>query len=62
MDLLRKSLKFSNLLFTFVRSYSTELLSHLTPLRRTVEKLETFLRKSALATLDKMESQLAAQN
>lgn len=62
VDVLRKSLKFGNLLFTFVRSYSAELLPHILSLRRTVEKLETFLRKSTLAAIERMEAPQTLQN
>ena len=56
IDGMAKSLKFSNLLFTLVKSYSAELLPQLPLVRRTVEKLETFLRKSALAVIERLEA------
>lgn len=55
VDMLRKSLKFSNLMFTLVKSYGAELLPHLLLARRTIEKLDTFLKKSALSVLERLE-------
>lgn len=57
VDVLRRSLKFSNMVFTLIRLYHAEiLLPHLPLVRRTVEKLETFLRKSALTIIDDIEA------
>lgn len=57
VEALRKSLKFSNLLSTLVRSHGPQLRSHLASLRRIAERLETFQRKSILATVAKLEAE-----
>ena len=54
-DALRKSLKFSNLLNTLVRSYGPQLRPHLAAVRRVAERLETFMKRSILAAVTKLD-------
>ena len=54
-DALRKSLKFSSLLSTLVKTHGPQMRPHLSALRRVVERLDTFMRKSILAAVDKLE-------
>uniref|UniRef100_A0A7S0L5G1 Fanconi Anaemia group E protein C-terminal domain-containing protein n=1 Tax=Coccolithus braarudii TaxID=221442 RepID=A0A7S0L5G1_9EUKA len=54
VDTLRKSLKFSNLLFTLVRSYGDQLGPHVTLARAVAEQLETFMRKTTLSALARL--------
>ena len=54
-DALRKSLKFSSLLSTLVKTHGAQLRPSLPSLRRVVERLETFMRKSILAAVAKLE-------
>jgi len=56
VDALKRSLKFSNLLFTLLRGYGGQLGPQLTVARAVVEQLETFMRKSALAAIARLES------
>ena len=60
VDALRKSLKFSNLISTLVRQHGPTLLPHLVPLRRVAERLDTFMRKSILQALQRLEDRAAA--
>ena len=55
VDALRKSLKFANLVSTLVRFHGPLLRSHLPSVRRVAERLDTFMRKSILQALDKLE-------
>lgn len=59
-DALRKSLKFSSLLATLVKTHGAQLRPSLPSLRRVVERLETFMRKSILAAVGKLEQQAGA--
>ena len=54
VDALRKSLKFSNLLNTLVRSHGPQLKPHLPEVRRVAERLDTFQKKTILAALVKL--------
>jgi hypothetical protein len=56
VDALRKSLKFSNVLSTLVRSYGPLLRPHLDAVRRVAERLETFMKRSILAAVAKLEA------
>ena len=56
IDAMKANLKFSTLVSNLARSYGSQLSAHLAPLRRLVEKLETFLRKSALAVIERLEA------
>ena len=54
VDGLRKSLKFSNLLNTLVRSYGSHLRPHIPAVRHVAERLETFMKKNILAAVAKL--------
>ena len=53
-DALCKSLKFSNLLNTLVRSHGVQLRPHLSAVRRVAERLQTFMKRSILAAVTKL--------
>ena len=55
VDSLRKSLKFSNFIFTLIRSYSELIGPHLALARAVVEQLDTFMKKTALAAIARLE-------
>lgn len=59
-DALRKSLKFASLLATLVKTHGAQLRPSLPSLRRVVERLDTFMRKSILAAVGKLEQQAGA--
>ncbi|KAL1529410.1 hypothetical protein AB1Y20_000359 [Prymnesium parvum] len=59
VDLLSKSLKFSHVMFTLVNQYNAELVKHIPLVRRTVDKLETFMKRSALSVIDRLEKREA---
>ena len=56
VDGLRKSLKFSSLLSTLLKTHGQQLRPHLPAVRRVAERLETFMRKSILAAVGKLEA------
>ncbi len=51
---LRKSPKFSNLVFTLVRSYGAQLGGHVELARSVAGQLETFMRATSLAAVEKL--------
>jgi hypothetical protein len=57
VDALRKSLKFSSLVSTFVKTHGSMLRPHLPAVRRVAERLDTFMRKSTLAAIAKLEAE-----
>ena len=56
VDALRKSLKFSNFVATLVRLHGNAVRPHLEAVRRVAERLDTFMRKSVLQALQKLEA------
>lgn len=59
VDALRKSLKFANLVSTIVRMHAAAVRPHLSSVRRVAERLDTFMRKSILQALQKLEDAAA---
>ena len=55
VDEMRKSLKFANLVATLVRSHGPLLRPHLPSVRRVAERLDSFMRKSVLQAVTKLE-------
>eukprot|EP00965_Chrysotila_dentata_P030440 1013131-Pleurochrysis_carterae.AAC.2 len=53
VDLLKKSLKFSNLIFTVIRSYAPQLGPCAELARAVTEQLQTFMKKTTLSAIDK---------
>lgn len=56
VDALRKSLKFANLLNTLVRSHGPQLRPHLPAVRSVAGRLESFMKKTILAALAKLDA------
>ena len=55
---LRRSLKFSNLVFTLVRVYGPQLTPHVGAARSLAAQLDTFMRKTALAAVNKITEKI----
>jgi len=56
VEALRKSLKFANLLNTLVRSHGAQLLAHIPAVRRVAERLDSFMKKTILAAIAKLDT------
>lgn len=59
VDALSKSLKFANLVSTLVRLHGAALRPHLPSVRRVAERLNTFMKKTILQALTKLEDAAA---